>query len=338
MTLALSTEYSDLLQKNYKNKYMKKKECTLGIDTSNYTTSAALFCHEDNMMYQNRRLLPVEEGKCGLRQSDAVFHHTQQLHIIIDELYRRLDFIPVIKAIGVSARPRDRIDSYMPCFTVGVNIANTLGTVLNIPVFEFSHQMGHIAAAVYSADAGYLYKDKFLAFHVSGGTTEAVIVSPENDNLVVSDIVGKTLDLHAGQAIDRIGVKMGLPFPCGKELEKLALQCEKKVSVRPCIKGTDCCLSGLQNICEKLLAENTDRSETALTCLMYIEKTIEKMCVAILDKYGAMPVLFAGGVMSDSIIREELSKKLDCIFASAELSSDNACGTAVLAYDAFGGI
>ena len=316
---------------------MIKKECTLGIDTSNYTTSVALYCCDENLMYHKRKLLPVENGKCGLRQSDAVFHHTQQLHILISELYKSIDFTPMITAVGVSSRPRDRSDSYMPCFTVGVNAANTLATVLGVPVYSFSHQMGHIAAAVYSANAGDLYDNKFLAFHVSGGTTEAVIVSPENGTLKVSDIVGKSLDLHAGQAIDRIGVKMGLDFPCGKELEKLALQCEKTVSVRPTIKGTDCCLSGLQNICEKMITEKISRPQTALTCLMYIERSIEKMCGAILDIYGSMPVLFAGGVMSNSIIRAELSKKYDCIFASAELSSDNACGTAVLAYDAFGG-
>ena len=316
---------------------MRSAECTLGIDTSNYTTSVALYCFEDDKLYQNRRLLPVEKGKCGLRQSDAVFHHTQQLKDIISELYNGLDFTPIIKAIGVSSRPRDRENSYMPCFTVGINTARVLGTVLSVPVYEFSHQMGHIAAAVYSADSKYLYKDKFLAFHVSGGTTEAVIVTPDNGVLKVSDIVGKTLDLHAGQAIDRIGVEMGLTFPCGKELEKLALQCGKKVTVKPCIKGTDCCLSGLQNICENMLRQDIDTSEIALTCLMYIEKTLEKMCKAILDKYGDMPVLFAGGVMSNSIIRAGLSEKINCVFATAELSSDNACGTAVLAYDVYGG-
>ncbi len=316
---------------------MRNAECTLGIDTSNYTTSVALYNYDDDKLYQNRRLLPVEKGKCGLRQSDAVFHHTQQLYEIMDELYRELDFTPIIKAIGVSSRPRDRENSYMPCFTVGMNVAHVLGTILSVPVYEFSHQMGHIAAAVYSADSKNLYNDKFLAFHVSGGTTEAVIVSPDNGVLRVSDIVGKTLDLHAGQAIDRIGVEMGLSFPCGKELEKLALKCEKRVTVRPCIKGMDCCLSGLQNICENMLRQKTDTSEIALTCLMFIEKTLEKMCKSILEKYGEMPVLFAGGVMSNSIIRGELSGKLDCVFASAQLSSDNACGTALLAYDVYGG-
>ena len=316
---------------------MKSKECTLGIDTSNYTTSAALYCYSEKKLYHKRRLLPVSEGKCGLRQSDAVFHHTQQLHEIIGELYDDLDFEPDITAIGVSSRPRDAADSYMPCFTVGINAANILGTMLGVPVYNFSHQMGHIAAAVFSANAPYLYSGKFLAFHVSGGTTEAVIVTPENGIPIVSEIVGKTLDLHAGQAIDRVGVAMGLPFPCGREIEKLALQCYKEVNVRPCIKGTDCCLSGLQNICEKMIANNEDKAETALTCLMFIEKTIEKMCYAILEKYGQMPVLFAGGVMSDSIIREKLSEKLDCVFASCELSSDNACGTALLAYDSYMG-
>lgn len=314
---------------------MMSDKYTLGIDTSNYTTSVALYNYTQDKLYHKRRLLPVAHGQCGLRQSDAVFHHTQQLHILIDELYAELGETPCITSVGVSVRPRDSEGSYMPCFTVGQNTASAIGAVLNVPVYSFSHQMGHIAAAVYSAGAESLYDDRFLAFHVSGGTTEAVIVSPHDGTVRVSDIVGKTLDLHAGQAIDRVGVRMGLDFPCGREIERLALMCGKKVNIRPCIKGTNCCLSGIQNICEKMIENNIDNSETALTCLMFIEKTLELMCRAILEEYGSMPVLFAGGVMSNSIIRRELTQKLDCLFASSELSSDNACGTAILAYKSY---
>ncbi len=310
---------------------MESNRFVLGIDTSNYTTSVALYDPTEKKVCHKRKLLPVSEGQVGLRQSDAVFHHTQQLHVLVNELFEELEAKPEILAIGVSSRPRDMEGSYMPCFTVGINAANILGAVLGVPVFKFSHQMGHIAAAIYSSDAGYLYDRNFIAFHVSGGTTEAVLVKPDTDKIFSSEIVGKTLDLHAGQAIDRVGVSMGLPFPCGKELEKLALKCDKNIKVKTCIKNTDCCLSGIQNICEKMIKNNTDSSETALTCLAFVEKTLEGMCSEILNRYGDMPILFAGGVMSNSIIRKGLSEKFDCIFALPEFSTDNACGTAVLA-------
>ena len=309
---------------------MSDNSFVLGIDTSNYTTSVALYDLSDNKVYHRRKLLPVSEGQAGLRQSDAVFHHTQQLHTLVKELFEEFDQIPKIQAIGVSSRPRDMEGSYMPCFTVGINAAETLGAVLRVPVFEFSHQMGHIAAAIYSSEAGYLYDKEFIAFHVSGGTTEAVLVKPDFDRIFSSEIAGKTLDLHAGQAVDRVGVSMGLSFPCGRELEKLALKCDKTIKVKTCIKNTDCCLAGIQNICEKMIKNNAEPSEVALTCLIFVERTLEGMCSAIINKYGNMPILFAGGVMSNSIIRKGLSEKFDCVFALPEYSTDNACGTAVL--------
>ncbi len=309
----------------------------LGIDTSNYTTSAALYDLETGAVIHKRMLLPVSEGGRGLRQSDAVFHHTQQLHLVINQLVNEAGENPRIAAIGVSARPRDTEGSYMPCFTVGVNTAKSLASLLGVPVYEYSHQAGHIAAAVYSSGHTELYDKEFIAFHVSGGTTEAVLVKPSDDHVFDCTIVGKTLDLHAGQAIDRVGVAMGLKFPCGAELEKLAMKCGKKINVKVCVKDTDCCLSGIENICSKMAENNTDSSEIAMTCLVFIEKTLEKMCGNILDKYGDLPVLFAGGVMSDIIIREGIKKRFDCFFATPELSSDNACGAAVLAARRFGG-
>ncbi len=311
---------------------MSNIQYVLGIDTSNYTTSAALYCLNDKTVLQRKKLLPVGQGQCGLRQSDAVFHHTQQLHELIESLFNEFspEERPMIAAVGVSSRPRSIEGSYMPCFTVGINAAKIIGTVLNVPVYEFSHQTGHIAAAIYSSKTDFLYKQEFIAFHVSGGTTEALLVKPDRQKVFTAEIVGKTLDLHAGQAIDRVGVSMGFSFPCGQELEKLALQCDKKVKVKTCVKNTDCCLSGIQNICEKMIQNNADNSETALTCITFVEKTLEEMCGNILQKYGKMPVLFAGGVMSNSIIKKSLKKKFDCYFAEPAYSADNACGTAVL--------
>ncbi len=310
---------------------MKKSKFVLGIDTSNYTTSAALYDLENKNVIHKRKLLPVAKGQSGLRQSDAVFHHTAALHAVIGELMCGFDEKPEIACVGVSSRPRDREDSYMPCFTVGVNAANILGSVLKVPVYCFSHQMGHIAAAIYSIGDQSFFDREFIAFHVSGGTTEAVLVKPDAEKIFKTEIVGRTLDLHAGQAIDRVGVSLGLSFPCGRELENLALSCGKNIKIKTCVKNTDCCLSGIQNICEKMIANGDDPSEAALTCLTFIGKTLEGMCSAITETYGDMPVLFAGGVMSNSIIRKMLSEKFRCVFAVPEFSTDNACGTAVLA-------
>lgn len=299
----------------------------LGIDTSNYTTSVALY--DNNVITQRKKLLPVKSGSVGLRQSDAVFHHTQQLYALYSDLIKEAD-PSKIEAVGVSTRPRPVDGSYMPCFTVGYNAASMIADTLKVPLYEFSHQEGHIAAAIFSSKQERLFEESFIAFHVSGGTTEAVLASPD-DNGFKLEMAANTLDLNAGQAIDRVGVMMGLTFPCGKELEKLALRFDGEVKVKPTLKGVNCCLSGLENLCKKMYDDNSPKEKIAYYCLKYIESTLCKMTDALLEKYGELPLLFAGGVMSNSIIRNTIQNRYGAYFAEPEFSADNAAGIAYLA-------
>lgn len=305
----------------------------LGIDTSNYTTSTALFDDESGVMLQQKKLLPVKDGQLGLRQSDAVFHHTQQLSKLISELVNGVD-ASKISAVGVSTRPRPVEVSYMPCFTVGMSVAQSISSILKVPMFEFSHQEGHISSALFSACALDLFEKSFLAFHISGGTTEVVLAKGRGCGFSL-DMVGKSLDLHAGQAVDRVGLMLGLNFPCGAELEKLALKCTDKLKVKPTVKGFDCCLSGVENQCKKLIDVGKNKEYVALYCIKYIEEALSVMTYRLLENYGSMPVIFAGGVMSNSIIKNSLTKKYNAIFAKPEFSTDNAAGIAYLAYRKF---
>lgn len=305
----------------------------LGIDTSNYTTSVAAFNSESGEMLQKKQLLPVKQGQLGLRQSDAVFHHTQQLHTLIEDISKQVD-LSEISAVGVSTRPRPVDGSYMPCFTVGENTARIISAVINKPLLTFSHQEGHIAAALYSSARDDLFNQSFIAFHISGGTTEAVLAKGNTSSFEVTE-VAKTLDLNAGQAVDRVGLMLGLKFPCGPQLEQLALQNKEVLKPRPTLKGADCCLSGLENQCKKMLDNGESKEKISAFCLAYIQSTLEKMTEKLIEKYGSLPVLFAGGVMSNSIIRKALTEKFNATFAKPEFSSDNAAGIAYLTYKKF---
>ena len=302
---------------------------TLGIDTSNYTTSCAIYDSENGEVVQKKLLLPVKEGEKGLRQSDAVFHHTARLWSLVEELFgnRKLE----IDAVGVSEKPRDVEGSYMPCFLVGVNAARCVAAALNKPVYGFSHQAGHIMAALYSADKLELKDKKFIAFHVSGGTTEMLLVSPNAERAFDVGIIGQTLDLNGGQAVDRAGVMLGLKFPCGKELEKLALASDKIFNPKICVKEGNCSLSGLENKCAAMNKKGDTAEDISRFCLDFIGKTIEKMTEYALEKYGDLPLVYAGGVMSNSIIRSRIESKFNAVFAKPDFSCDNAAGTAVLA-------
>lgn len=301
----------------------------LGIDTSNYTTSAALV--EPGMVLENRKkLLPVKPGEKGLRQSDAVFHHVRQLPEVLSPVLEVLTEPP--KAIGVSLYPTTEKDSYMPCFLVGKNTAQLLGKAWNIPVEGFSHQQGHIAAALYSAGKLDLLENPFLAFHVSGGTTEALFVKPDMDGMPQVTPAARSLDLKAGQAVDRVGVMLGLSFPCGPELEKLALRWEGKLSYCPVLKGSDCSLSGIENQCRALFDRGEPPEKIARFCLEAIASVLDKMCGRLLDELGSLPVVFSGGVCSNSLLRKRLGEKYGGYFAAPQFSSDNAAGTAILAW------
>ncbi len=301
----------------------------LGIDTSNYTTSCALYDSDTNSVIQCKKLLPVKAGECGIRQSDAVFHHTRQLPELMTQLFSHSEGKKP-DAVCVSVTPRRQEGSYMPCFTVGSSVARCISSAMGTPVFDVSHQQGHIAAALYSANKLSMVSEPFLAFHVSGGTTEAILVSPDTEDIISCEIVGKTLDLNAGQLIDRIGVLLGLQFPCGVELEKLALQCNEKIKAKPVLKGTDCCLSGFENKLSDLYKKTEDKTYTAAATLAYVEATISAMTEKIFEKHGTLPVVYAGGVMSDAIIKDELSRKFTAHFAEPQYSCDNAVGVAVL--------
>lgn len=306
----------------------------LGIDTSNYTTSVALYDSSSNKVISKRKLLPVKNGELGIRQSDAVFHHTQQLPDLIDGLFteysEKYNTKCDIKAVGVSNLPRSVDGSYMPCFTVGTSFARSLSKINDIPLYKHSHQQGHIISALFSTDRLDLAYKKHLAFHVSGGTTEAILVN--NDSFMSTEIVGSTSDLNAGQLIDRVGLMLSLSFPCGKELEKLALLCDEEIKVKPSVKGYKCSLSGFENKAQSLLSQNKSKEYIAKYTLKAVENSIFEIADNILADYGIIPVVFAGGVMSNSIIRESMTKRLDCIFSKPEFSTDSAVGTAVLTY------
>ncbi len=301
----------------------------LGIDTSNYTTSLAFY--DGNDFFQVKKLLPVKEGEKGIRQSDAVFHHTKAYPDLLKELL--LQSGKKIEAVGVSVTPTTQEGSYMPCFLVGESVANAIATSLGVPLFKFSHQQGHITAALYSADKTHLLNQQFLAFHLSGGTTDLVLCNPDTEAVLKTTPFSSSSDLKAGQAVDRIGVSMGLKFPAGAELEKLAVNSTNVYKNKIKLNNGMCSLSGLQNKCEKMLSDGEKKEDIANFLFSFIADTVIAMTEYALEKTGDIPVVYAGGVMSNKIIQKKVSEKIkNSYFAEPQFSCDNAAGIAYLTY------
>ena len=173
---------------------------TLGIDTSNYATSLAVFHTAGEVVCAKKRFLPVKEGQLGLRQSDALFHHTAALPEMLEELGREFD-LTQISAVGVSQKPRPVEGSYMPCFLAGVSAATAFAQARGIPLIHTTHQQGHAAAALFAAKGEELFRQKVLLFHISGGTTDLLLCNEVKEITTL----GTSTDLYAGQAVDRVG-------------------------------------------------------------------------------------------------------------------------------------
>ena len=297
----------------------------LGFDTSNYTTSVAEF---HGVGGENcSRLLDVKPGELGLRQSDALFAHVKRLPELVDALCASVK-IEAVTAIGVSTRPRAVEGSYMPCFLAGWSQASCLARFLDVPLYAFSHQQGHIAASLWSAGRLELMKTPHLAWHLSGGTTELLLVRPDGKN-VQAEKLGGTNDISAGQLIDRTGKLLKLPFPAGKAMDLLSRESSSRERYRVKLDGLEFSFSGIQNKAEKLYSQTEHAADTARFVMNCIITCIADVTRAALVQYPGLPVVFSGGVASNSMLRERM-QEFSPVFAEPQFSTDNAMGIAVL--------
>lgn len=304
----------------------------LGIDTSNYTTSAALYDTETEALIGKKILLPVKSGERGIRQSDAVFHHTKQLPEVMKQLMSNIT--KRVDLVCASVSPTGQNDSYMPCFLVGSNSAKCISYATKCEYIKTTHQLGHIFAAAYSAKRFdlILNRQPFLAFHVSGGTTDCVYVDFDQSGDILLSLVGNSCDLKAGQAVDRVGVMLGLDFPCGSELERLAEKSDKNYKINLKLIDSDCSLSGVENKCKEMFFKGDRKEDIAAFCIEYIYTALRLMAQYQKKRLGEIPVIFAGGVMSNKIIAEKIKSEFkNTFFAEPDFSCDNAYGVCLYA-------
>ncbi len=302
----------------------------LAFDTSNYTTSVAWFSPEKQ--FHSRRLLDVPQGVLGLRQQEALFQHVKRLPELTQALF---DQGPgQTAAVGASVAPREAEGSYMPCFLAGSSQAQVTAQALGVPCFSWSHQQGHLAAAAWSAGHMELLERPFLAWHLSGGTTELLYVKPQGV-AITAETIGGTCDISAGQLIDRTGALLGLDFPAGKALDALAQ--ESGGTLKPFTVKTNSLsfsLSGMENQVKALVERGEERAEIARFVLDTLCHVLVRVTAAAQNAYPGCPVLCSGGVASNTRLRHQLTELCQAVFSAPEYASDNAMGVAILTYRA----
>jgi len=304
----------------------------LGIDTSAYTSSVAVVDENKQLVWEKRRLLDVSPGEKGLAQSEALFQHIQILPETLAEMPGNL--WRDINGVGVSIAPRRVQGSYMPVFIAGKAIASSLASSLQVPLVTTSHQEGHLAAGLESA--GELPAAEFLAVHLSGGTTEVLHARRESQGIFELSILGGSSDLHAGQFVDRVGIRLGLSFPAGKQLEMLALKASPgSASLLPSsVKGYEMSFSGVETAVQRLLEQKKRPADLARAVEGCIARTVAKVLEKAVKDTNMNNILIVGGVAANKYIRNELERKLHGLariyWAKTEWSSDNAIGVALI--------
>ena len=346
-----------------------KQEVYLGIDTSCYTTSLFFMDRQGQKVAEARRILKVKPGGCGLQQSEMLYQHTRNLPELMEEAVQGHAFS--VRGIGVSARPRPREDSYMPAFLAGLGFARSLAALSGIPLWQISHQENHLEAAVWSAhgpDA-----DRFLFLHASGGTTDLLLAEKQQAGNTLQEekrpdaavaaaeknvVTGYTLkeiggspDLHAGQFVDRVGVALGLPFPAGPALEKLAERHTEIMEIPVSVHKTEVSFSGpctavLRMIGQKAAAGEavsavapnyTAAANIAAGVQRGLAETFARMLRNGAAAYNVKDVLLAGGVCANRWIRKYIEDKLAgrqirVWMPDNRYSGDNAAGCAAYAW------
>lgn len=305
----------------------------LGIDTSCYTSSLACVSLEGEVLLNKQVLLELADGTRGLQQSKAIFNHLKNLPSITSELKSTIDK-PELVAVCSSVKPRPQKDSYMPVFVLSQSLGQIIANINNVPYYESTHQENHIMSGLYRL-GGFKAKH-FLVVHLSGGTTELLDVRVHNHGFDI-DIIGSSLDLHAGQFVDRIGVSLGLPFPSGPHLEELANNELESYDIKYYVKDLNISFSGPETHIQRQIVKGLDSRKIARGVYISLIKTLGKWLINAVKKGYPRDVLLVGGVSSSRIIREGLradseikNEGLSLYFADPQLSKDNALGTALI--------
>jgi len=309
---------------------MNKQEVVLGIDTSCYTTSLAIMDLDGNLLEDRRKLLTVGQGKCGLAQSEMVFQHTRNL----PELLAGIDFSQLaIRAVGATNKPRPLPESYMPAFLVGWGLAQNLSKVMSISLFPLSHQENHLQGGLWSAKGP--RASRFIMLHASGGTTDILLVQIEDDSVTLTT-VGESIDLHAGQFVDRVGVALGLAFPAGPALEKLAATSKAKIILPVWVEDNKVSFSGVCTKAIRLAQDGVNKADLARATEVVLGQSLGEVLQNVCRNYQLNDVLLVGGVAANKLIRALVTT----ILAKAQIqtyvpepgySGDGAVGAAYYA-------
>lgn len=316
----------------------------LGIESSCDDTSAAII--QDGYLLSNLIAdQDVHRNYGGVVPELASRAHQQNIIPVVKQ---------AIKSAGISRYEIDAVaftrgPGLLGSLLVGTSFAKGLGISLNIPIIEVNHLQAHVLAQFIreKEKPSGIPSFPFLSLLVSGGHTQLMVIRDYLD----METIGRTIDDAAGEAFDKCGKIIGLPYPAGPEIDKLSVQGDRESFQfnKPRIKDLDFSFSGLKTsflyfVRDKVKEDKYFVQKRKSDLCASLQKTIIDILLNKLikasEKTGISRIGVAGGVSANSALRNTLTNEAqkrdwDIYFPEYNFATDNAAMIAITGYFKF---
>ena len=313
----------------------------LGIESSCDDTSASII--ENGIIRSNIiSSQKVHEIYGGVVPELASRAHQQNIVPTVDLAIKQANIDPKdISAIAFTRGP-----GLLGSLLVGTSFAKGFSLAMNIPMIDVNHLQGHVLAHYIKENEQDTDKPKFphLCLLVSGGNSQIILVK----DYLQMDVIGQTIDDAAGEAFDKCGKVMGLPYPAGPIIDRLAKEGNPDAITfsKPKIQGLNYSFSGLKtsflyHLRDELKKNSAYTEENKADLCASLQKTIIDILLTKLirasKETGIKEITLAGGVSANSGLREELQKQAakrgwKLFIPAFRFTTDNAAMIAITGY------
>ena len=274
--------------------------------------------------------IKIHEAYGGVIPEIAAREHLEAINVVIDEAFKQAN----LKGDDITAFAGTVGPGLVGCLLVGLNAAKSLALAYDKPFIGVNHLNAHLAANFIDTEL----EPPFIALLVSGGHTQIIKASSYSD----LEIIGETIDDAVGEAYDKVARLIGLPYPGGPKLDKLAQKGNPHAFKLPEAKvgGYDFSFSGLKTAVLRLV-KSFDGKEMPVNdiCASFqecVSSTLFKKVKRALEETGYKQVVLAGGVAANSEIRKKIFSLKDegySVYAPImKYCTDNASMVASSAY------
>ncbi len=288
----------------------------LGIEGTAHTVGVGIVTEDKVLANVSHMYRPLEGG---IHPREAANHHVQYLPPLLKEAFEKAGVKPgELDGISFSQGP-----GLGPCLRTVATAARVLSLKLNIPLVGVNHCIAHLEIGRFSTGA-----EDPVMLYVSGGNTQIISYAAGKYR-----VFGETLDIGIGNMLDKLAREMGIPFPGGPRIEKLALRGEKYIPLPYSVKGMDMAFSGILTAAINKLGEER-KEDIAYSVQETVFAMLTEVTERALTHLRKDEILLAGGVARNKRLQEMLQTMADERGAALYIPPGDLCvdNGAMIAY------